>query len=71
MDWQQPLALLIVVSTGVAFVWNKARASRYSFERDSHCGCGSAGGGGEIGPRQTIQFRARKGERPKVVIKNP
>jgi hypothetical protein len=66
MDWQQPLALLIVGATAGAFLWNKTRGKRDPFAREGHCGCGSA----QIGPRQSVSFRARKGERSRVVIRN-
>ena len=66
MDWQQPLALLIVGSTAVAFVWHKSRSRKFSFEHDTHCGCNTA----PIGPQQRMTFRARKGERAQVIIKN-
>jgi hypothetical protein len=67
VDWQQGIALLIVGATAGAFVWNRARAKKFSFEKDTHCGCGKAG---NIGPRQTIRFHARKGERSRVIVKN-
>ena len=67
MDWQQLLALLIVASTAGLFLWSKLRKKKFSFEKDTHCGCGN---GNQIGPAQTIQFKARKGERPQVVIRN-
>jgi hypothetical protein len=72
MDWQQPLALLIVCATAVAFLWSKTRgrtASALPFAREGHCGCGS-GNVPAIGPKQSVTFRARKGERPRVLIKN-
>jgi len=66
MDWQQPLALLIVGATAAAFLWSKMR-KRFSFEKETHCGCSSPAG---LGPRQKIRFSARKGERAQVIIKN-
>ncbi len=66
MDWQQPLALLIVSATAAAFVWKKTRGKKFSFEKDTHCGCSTA----QIGPPQSVTFRARKGERCQVIIKN-
>lgn len=68
MDWQQVLALLIVASTAALFAWSKLRRKKFSFARDTHCGCSS--GTAQIGPAQKIQFKARKGGRPTVVIKN-
>jgi hypothetical protein len=66
MDWQQPLALLIVSMTAGAFVWCKTHRRKFSFEKDTHCGCSST----PIGPRQTVTFRARKGQRAEVLVKN-
>jgi hypothetical protein len=65
MDWQQGTALLIVSATAAAFAWRKTRARKFSFESDTHCGCSSK----QIGPKQTIHFKARKGERPKIIVK--
>ena len=59
--------MLVVGATAAAFIWNKARAKEFSFEKDTHCGCGKSD---PIGPRQSIRFEARKGERPRVVVKN-
>jgi hypothetical protein len=67
MDWQQLLALLIVASTAGLFLWSKLRRQKFSFEKDTHCGCSA---GKQIGPTQTIQFKARKGERPSIVVRN-
>ena len=69
MDWQQLLALLIVGCTAGLFLWSKFRKKKFSFGKDTHCGCASSGGR-PIGPAQTIQFKARKGERPQVVVRN-
>ena len=67
MDWQQLLALLIVASTAGIFLWNKFRRRKFSFEKETHCGCGT---NRPIGPAQSIQFKARKGERPQVIVRN-
>jgi len=66
MDWQQIIALLIVGVTAFLFLANKRRRGKFAL-KETHCGCGS---GPQIGPRQSIQFRARKGERSQIVIKN-
>jgi hypothetical protein len=67
MDWQQLLALLIVATTVALFLWSKVRRKKFSFAKSTHCGCSSAQSPGSA---QTIQFKARKGQRPTVVIKN-
>jgi hypothetical protein len=69
MDWQQGLALLIVGGTAGVFLWTKARPKKFTFENDTHCGC-TSGGAPSIGPKQSIHFHARKGERRQVLVKN-
>ena len=66
MDWQEFAALTIVVLTAAAFVWSRFRRRRFSFERQTHCGCSS---GGQNSRGQSIVFHARKGERPQVLVK--
>ena len=66
MDWQEATALLIVSATVVAFVWARVRRRRFQFARDTHCGCASPAGSSAQG---SIVYRARKGERPQVVVK--
>jgi hypothetical protein len=61
-DWQQAISLVIVVVTAGLLARSKFRR-KFSFERDTHCGCAPAAA------RQTIVFRARKGERRQVVVK--
>jgi hypothetical protein len=67
MDWQQIAALLIVGVTACVFIWNKARRRQFSLKHDTPCGCGSAG---DLGAKQTIRFSARKGDRPRIIVKN-
>ncbi len=66
MDWQQLVSLVIVAVAAVLLVWSKLRRRRFSWERDTHCGC--VGAAGASSP-STIVFRARKGERPEVRVK--
>jgi hypothetical protein len=66
MDWQQLTALAIVVITAAIFIWQRFRRRKFSFEHSTHCGCSAAG---QTPPRGSIIFRARKGERPEVVVK--
>jgi hypothetical protein len=42
------------------------RRRKFSFERDTHCGCSAHG---QSGTKNSIVFHARKGERPEVVVK--
>ena len=67
MDWQEATALLIVSATAAAFAWTRFRRKRkFDFARDTHCGCGSSHQAGASG---SIVYRARKGERPQVIVK--
>ncbi len=66
MDWQQLVSLLIVGAAGALLVGSKLRRKRFSWERDTHCGC--VGATGASNP-STIVFRARKGQRPEVRVK--
>ena len=68
MDWQQAAALGIVGVTAALFVWNKMRPRRFSFERDTHCGCSASAA---ANPQPSIIFRQRKGERPQILVKMP
>ena len=67
MDLQEATALLIVAATAGMFAWTRWRRPRFSFERDTHCGC--AAGSRESGARGSIVYRARKGEAPRVTVK--
>lgn len=66
MDWQQFVALVIVVVTAGWLAASKFRRRRFSFERDTHCGCATASASA---PQGSIIFHARKGERPEVLVK--
>ena len=67
MDWQQLVSLVIVGAAAALLLRARFRPRKFSFERDTHCGCSTAGGNA---PQQSIIFRARKGERPQVLIKS-
>jgi hypothetical protein len=66
MDWQQMAALSIVAATVALFVASMVRRRGFRWERDTACGCAAAGG---TAPRDSIVFRARKGERPEIRVK--
>jgi hypothetical protein len=66
MDWQETAALFIVVTTAAVFAWRKLRPRRFSFERDTHCGCTSPSADTA---RPSIVFHARKGETPRITVK--
>jgi hypothetical protein len=64
MDWQQAVALSIVAVTAGLFLRARLKPRRFSFERDTHCGCA-----GQPAAQGSIVFHARKGERPQIVVK--
>jgi hypothetical protein len=66
MDWQQVSALGIVAATAGIFAWRKLHRRKVMFGADGHCGCGGKTSPAEKG---SIVFRARKGERPQVIVK--
>ena len=66
MDWQQLLSLCIVAAAGVLLVGGKFRRGKFNLVRDTHCGCSA---GNQSGPQGSIVFRARKGQRPEVLVK--
>ena len=66
MDWQQLVSLAIVGVTAALLLWSKFRRRKFSFERDTHCGCAA---GHRQSPQHSIVFHARKGERPQVLVK--
>jgi len=65
MDWQQSVSLVIVCAAAAWLLWSRFRPRKFSFQRDTHCGCSTAGNP----PQYSVIYRARKGERPQVVIK--
>jgi hypothetical protein len=66
MDWQQVVSLAMVAVAAGLFLLARWHRRRFSFARDTHCGCAAHGQGEE---KSSIVFHARKGERPAVVVK--
>ena len=66
MNWQQAVSLAIVALVAGLFWRGHLRRRKFSFARNTHCGC-SAHGQSET--KSSIVFHARKGERPEVVVK--
>ena len=66
MDWQEITALSIVAATAAIFIAKKFRRKKFSFQRDTHCGCSS---GTSARSRGSIIFHARKGERGEIIMK--
>src|SRR5512146_2898098 len=54
MDWQQLVSLVIVAVAAGLLVKSKLRRKRFSWERDTHCGCVGAAAASTPG---TIIFR--------------
>jgi hypothetical protein len=63
MDWQKIIASAIVAGTAAIFLFAWLRPRKFDFKRDTHCGCAPAA------PGNSIVFRARKGQRPQVIMK--
>jgi hypothetical protein len=66
MDWQQIVSLMIVALAAAALAWARMRRRKFSFARDTHCGCA---GFTPSSPQGLIVFHTRKGERPQVLMK--
>lgn len=66
MDWQQLVSLTIVALAAGLLLASKFRRRRFNFQKDTHCGCSA---GGPAAAQQSIVFRARKGQRPEVLVK--
>ena len=66
MDWQQLVSLGIVASAVVLLVRSRFGRRKFSFERDTHCGCAAVQ---ESSPPGSIIFHARKGARPEIVVR--
>jgi hypothetical protein len=66
MNWQQIISLAIVALAAGLLLWGRFRPRKFSFQRDTHCGCSAAGGPSRKG---SIVFHARKGERREVVVR--
>ncbi|HZM03276.1 MAG TPA: hypothetical protein VFC44_09645 [Candidatus Saccharimonadales bacterium] len=65
MDWQKIVSLSIVAATAGLFARAKLRRRKFSFARDTHCGCASPSGS-----KASIVFHARKGQRPQIRVKS-
>ena len=63
----QTLVALMIVAVAVAgLLWGLLRRRKFSFERDTLCGCST--------PSRSVQessivFHVRKGERPRIIVK--
>ena len=66
VDWQKIVSLGIVGIAAAALLWSKFRRRKFSLQRDTHCGCSSAS---DTNPQSTMVFRARRGEKPQIIVK--
>jgi hypothetical protein len=67
MNWQQVISLAIVALAAGCLVRGRFRPRKFSFQRDTHCGCSAAGE--SSAQKSSIVFHARKGERREVVVR--
>jgi hypothetical protein len=67
MVWQQLVSLAIVATAAALLSCIVVRRRKFSFERSPHCGCGCAAS--HRAPQPSVVLRARKGERPQMIIK--
>jgi hypothetical protein len=66
MDWQQLVSLTVVGFAVVLMARGRFRRRKFSFERDTHCGCVAVP---DSSSQSSIVFHARKGSRPEVVVR--
>jgi hypothetical protein len=67
VNWQQVISLAIVALAAALLLRGGFRRRKFSFERDTHCGCSVPA---EASAQKTsIVFHARRGERRAVVVK--
>jgi hypothetical protein len=67
MDWQQIISLAIVAAAAGMLLWSTLRRKKFSFQRDTHCGCSSGPNNNVAAP--SIIFRARKGHQREIHVK--
>ena len=66
MNWQQVVSLMVVALVAGLFLRGWLRRRKFSFQRDTHCGCSGAE---QADAGNSIIFHARKGRRPVVTVK--
>jgi hypothetical protein len=67
VNWQTVISLGIVSLAATSLLWGRLRHRKFSFARDTHCGCA---GNEHVPNTSSIVFHVRKGERPKILVKN-
>jgi hypothetical protein len=66
MAWQEMAAISIVAATMAAFGWSRFRRRPFGMKRKHACSCAAAG---LESYQPSVVFRARRGERPQVLIR--
>ncbi len=66
MNWQQGISLLIVATTAALFLRAKLHRPKFSFARDTHCGCS---GSRQARPQHSVIYRKRKGGPSEIIVK--
>lgn len=67
MNWQQVVSLLIVATAGGLFLRSHLLRRKLSLVRNLPCG--GCPGQSSRRPQHTIIYRAKKGERPQIILK--
>lgn len=67
VNWQTVVSLLIVTLAVAGLLWSLLRRRKFSFVRDTHCGCSTRESATNT---SSIVFHARKGERPQIIVKS-
>lgn len=67
VNWQTVVSLIIVMLAAAGLFWGWLRRRRFSFVRDTHCGC--SGSAPSPNP-SSIVFHVRKGGRPQIIVKS-
>lgn len=67
VNWQTVAALAIVALAAAGLLWGLVRRRKFKLHRDTPCGCASPAASA---PQNSIVFHARKGERPRIIVKN-
>lgn len=57
---------MIVAIAAAGLLWGLLRRRKFSFQRDTLCGCSAPSRSAHEG---SIVFHARKGERPRIIVK--
>lgn len=60
------VSLSMVAVAAFLLLRPKFQRRKFSFARDTHCGCA---GGGQDRPQYSVVYRARKGQRPEIIVK--